>query len=440
MITGYYLIFDIGKTNKKYFLFDDEGAVIANESVNLLETVDEDNVACEDLNALTNWILQTWQTLQTNYTIKAINFTTYGASFVHLDKNGAPLLPLYNYLKQYPTKIWEQFLQTYFYEEAIPFALETASPPMGMLNSGLQLYWLKYSKPEVWNDIHYSLHLPQYLSYLFSQQYKSDYTSIGCHTGLWDFKNNNYHNWVQQESIYEKLAPISNECILLDNNLFIGSGLHDSSAALIPYLKNYKEPFLLISTGTWCICLNPFTNTPITVEELNKDTLCFLQANGQPVKASRAFLGKEHDYQCERIATHFKVAPDFFKTIDASNINKVAHNIFIPACLEGSGPTPEKQEKLWDLNAYRNATEAYTALIYGLVEILSISINMVLTPNIKDLFVDGGFAANTVFIQYIQDAFPNHNITKVAFPQATALGAFLEIQQQVNNYTPRLIN
>ena len=32
------------------------------------------------------------------------------------------------------------------------------------------------------------------------------------------------------------------------NDLQVGAGLHDSSAALIPYLVNFKEPFVLIST------------------------------------------------------------------------------------------------------------------------------------------------------------------------------------------------
>jgi hypothetical protein len=35
--------------------------------------------------------------------------------------------------------------------------------------------------------------------------------------------------------------------------LKVGTGLHDNSAALIPYLGTFQEPFALISTSTWCI-------------------------------------------------------------------------------------------------------------------------------------------------------------------------------------------
>ncbi|MFX7507197.1 hypothetical protein ABTJ37_23040, partial [Acinetobacter baumannii] len=49
-------IFDIGKTNKKLFLFDEQYQVVFETSTTLPETVDEDGDACEDIAALTAWI------------------------------------------------------------------------------------------------------------------------------------------------------------------------------------------------------------------------------------------------------------------------------------------------------------------------------------------------------------------------------------------------
>ncbi len=89
----------------------------------------------------------------------------------------------------------------------------------------------------------------------------------------------------------------------------VGTGLHDSSAALIPYLVNFSMPFVLISTGTWCISLNPFNKTPLTAEELSNDCLCYLQYTGEPVKASRLHAGLEHEQQVKRIAEHFNQDP-----------------------------------------------------------------------------------------------------------------------------------
>ena len=45
---------------------------------------------------------------------------------------------------------------------AMVFARKTASPLLGSLNSGLQLYRLKKEQPEVFQKIHHALHLPQY--------------------------------------------------------------------------------------------------------------------------------------------------------------------------------------------------------------------------------------------------------------------------------------
>ena len=97
------------------------------------------------------------------FDIKALNFTTYGASFVYIDEDGNPVAPLYNYLKPYPEELKKKFYDTYGGEEN--FSKITASPVLGSLNSGMQLYRIKHEKPELFKKIKHALHLPQYLSY-----------------------------------------------------------------------------------------------------------------------------------------------------------------------------------------------------------------------------------------------------------------------------------
>jgi sugar (pentulose or hexulose) kinase len=425
-----FLIYDIGKTNKKCLVFSTDGRVLDEYMEQFVETEDEDGFPCEDLQKLEVWVLGQFELLQKNerYKIVGINFATYGASFVHIDANGKPLTALYNYLKPYPKEIEEQFFNTYFNSDAKAFALATASPYMGMLNSGLQLYWLKHTQPAVWDKVQYSLHLPQYLSYLFTEKAVSDFTSIGCHTGLWSFENYNYEHWVVAEGIDKKLPIINRQPNLDANNILIGTGLHDSSSALIPYLLQYKDPFLLISTGTWCVNLNPFNQQQLTTEALNKDCLHFLQANGKLVKASRIFLGKEHEYQAERIAKHFKIETDFYKSIGiAENVDIV--NEFIPYCMEGTGPIPKKQLKDWDITVYTNAAQAYTALMHGLINLLKISIDLIDTKDVQQFYIDGGFASNKLFTYFLKQLYPTKEIKAVEFPQATALGAYFHLKE-----------
>ena len=76
----------------------------------------------------------------------------------------------------------------------------------------------------------------------------------------------------------------------------VGIGLHDSSSALIPYLKTcFTEPFVLISTGTGVLHLTRSINNLFTESELRQDCLCYMSYHQQPVKASRLFAGNEHE-------------------------------------------------------------------------------------------------------------------------------------------------
>ena len=279
------LIFDIGKTNKKCFLFDQGLNEVYQEYRQITEIKDEDGYPCDDLQAIIGWILEkmNWVLDSKKYDLIAINFSTYGASLVHLDANGDILTPLYNYLKPYPQSSQDSFYQKFGDPSTI--AKQTSSPQMGMLNSGLQLYWLKYTKPVIFDTIYHTLHLPQYLSYLFSGKAICEYTSIGCHTNLWDFLNNGYHSWVLQEQIHLKFPPLVTSSTtfnttIKNQTLKIGTGIHDSSAALVPYRLLSDKPFLLISTGTWSISMNPFNNEPLTIHELENDCLEFLQPDG----------------------------------------------------------------------------------------------------------------------------------------------------------------
>src|SRR5690606_28499950 len=100
-------VFDIGKTNKKLLLFDEQYNVIHSLSRQFDEITDEDDFPTENLEELSKWVLSTWKELEDNrrFDIKALNFTTYGASFVHLDRQGKPVGALYNYLKPFPEEL-----------------------------------------------------------------------------------------------------------------------------------------------------------------------------------------------------------------------------------------------------------------------------------------------------------------------------------------------
>ena len=473
-------VFDIGKTNKKCFIFNEDYHIVFEKTNQLTETIDEDGEVCENLDLLKNWILAAVrETLHDpRFQIRAINVTTYGASLVHLDEDGQILTPLYNYLRPFPDDLKKQFFEHYGGESKI--TLETASPVLGNLNAGLQLYWLKYYKPLVFKQIKWSLHFPQFIAYFiyknlvnntksdglhFDQERSlsfrtegrskyiksfakamesggdlksppdyaaSEITSIGCHTMLWDFQKNDYHDWTKAEGIAEKFPPIqpSNLALPITNNHYTnnqytnnqytdnqytdnhytnnqytdnqaqsiqtGTGLHDSSAALIPYLAHFKEPFILISTGTWCISLNPFNAEPLTAEELRQDCLCYLSYAGKAVKAARYFGGQEHEQGVRELAARYGVGEDFYRMIDLADGSELS--------------------------------DSYQHLVKQLVEKQANSTRLALgNTAIRHIFVDGGFAKNELYLTLLAEAFPEMEVFSAEVPQATALGAALAI-------------
>ncbi len=421
MSTPVIAIFDIGKTNKKVFLFDEDYKIRFEKSIQLPEIKDEDGFPCEDVHALTQWAKQSLQEVlaQKEFEVKAMNVSAHGASFVHVDGNGKPVAPLYNYLKPFPEALKQKFYNSYGGEN--DFARIAASPILGHLNSGMQLYWLKYVRPEIFKQIKYSLHLPEYISYLFTGKFVSGITSIGCHTNLWDFTKNHYHDWVAKEGVEEKLAPVKSsthvESIQAKDHSFVaGIGLHDSSAALIPYLQYFKEPFVLLSTGTWSISLNPFNNSKLSADELKKDCLCYLTYEGNPVKASRLFAGHIHDEAVKKLTERFHTDEDYYKQVPYNSKFKT----FLSA------------NQVQHSDSASTFEEAYHQLIADLVIQQKESTDLIMQDTVKSIFVDGGFSKNTIYMQMLAKIYPAHNVYGADLHQASALGAALAIHDAWN--------
>lgn len=432
------LIFDVGKTNKKIFLFDEQYNIVYEKSEQLPEIKDEDGFPCEDVDALTNWIKKSFA-LHLNdekFEIKAVNFSAYGASFVYIDKNGKEFLPLYNYLKPYPQDLQKKFYEQYGNENLI--AQQTASPVLGNLNSGMQVYRLKHERPEAFAKIKYALHLPQYLSYLLTDYPATEITSIGCHTSLWDFKEQCYHRWVNEEEVEKLFAPVLPSATVIpfvfeNKNIISGIGLHDSSAALIPYLASVTEPFILISTGTWSISLNPFNDIPLTDEELRQDCLCYLSYEAKPVKASRLFAGHEHDQEVKRLAEHFKTSADQYKNVKPDfELLKKIRSINTPDAQSGKKVNQSEFGKR-DLAQFKNYDKAYHQLIVDIMVQQVRSTNLVIRgSSVKKIFVDGGFSNNPIYMYLLAEAYPGIEVYAASIAQSSALGAALAIHQSWN--------
>lgn len=284
-------------------------------------------------------------------------------------------------------------------------------------------------QPELFAQTKYALHLPQYISSLVSHQFCCECTSIGCHTGMWNYKEQAYHPWIKEEDLLELLPPLlpadsTFKAIWYHQPITSGIGLHDSSAALIPYLANFNEPFILISTGTWCISLNPFNDWPLTSEELKQDCLCYLTYQNKPVKASRLFAGNEHEQQVKRLAEHFNKPLNYYKEVP---FNQAA------GILSLAGNSPEEAFGDMDILNFPDYSTAYLTLMSGIVKQQIVSTKLVMQGvKIKRLFVDGGFSNNSCYMNLLAQAMPDMEVYAASMAQASALGAALAIHSTWN--------
>jgi len=433
-------ILDVGKTNKKILVFNRDYELVHEQIDQIPETQDEDGFPCEDLQALSQWALNTMESLVRNggFDIKAINFSAYGASFVLLGEEGSPVAPLYNYLKPIDQDLLEDFYDQYGGKASL--LRETASPALGNLNSGIQLYRLKKWNPEKFSRIKTALHLPQYLSYLFTRKAVSELTSIGCHTMLWDFERDQYHRWVHEEGLMKwfpgnEPADSAFPIRLADKNVLCGIGLHDSSAALIPYLKTIPDPFILLSTGTWSIALNPFNQEALSAAQISDDCLFYFSYEGRPVKAARLFSGHEHEEEVHRIADCFDCNPEFYKNLrfDSGYWQALSENY-----VEQPDSVDEHGLKLSGfrdrfVQFFEDETEAYYTLIADLVGLQVRHLRLIQDEQaIKQIYVDGGFSKNLIFMHLLAERFPDSRVFASTVAQASALGAALVLHHHWN--------
>jgi len=422
-------VFDIGKTNKKLLLFDTQLNVLKETEEKLVATTDDDGFECDDIELIEKWVKNSLgEVIQSEkYDLLAVNFATYGATLAYIDSHGRRLTPIYNYLKPVDESIPEELYRKYGGKEE--FCRRTASPALGMLNSGIQILWLKKTKPETFSKVRYILHFPQYFSFMLSGQVVSEHTSLGCHTALWDFDNMKYHPWVYDENL-RLPEPVSvfklKEANISGKRVMVGTGLHDSSASLAPYFSPDTGNFILVSTGTWCISMNPFNHEPLTTEELNQDCLCYMSINREPVKSSRLFLGHMHDEAVGKISQYFKINENSFRLVkpDVKLLNRMMGKFMDEKIFTIPGSKPGALRDEPELFLFDNFIEAYHQLMIELSDLTVEAINRAAGEDDKteNIFITGGFSKNPLFLKLVASSFPDKRVYTSEISNATSLG------------------
>ncbi|MEN8156650.1 MAG: FGGY family carbohydrate kinase [Bacteroidota bacterium] len=433
------LIFDIGKTNKKILLFDRSLSILHEEEAIFEEITDDDGFACDDIERLEQWMLEGCRRFleDENYDVRGINFATYGATLMYLNEQGKRLTPVYNYLKPMPEGVTESLYKHHGGEAE--FCRNTASPALGMLNSGFQALWLKEKKPEIFNKTKTVLHFPQYLSHMLTGKASSEHTSIGCHTALWDFDRMTYHPWTSE--LGDTLPdPVTVETTfpsnVFDREVPVGIGIHDSSSSLVPYFMNSDEAFILVSTGTWCISMNPFNAEPLTAEQLKQDCLAYMSIQQKPVKSSRLFMGHIHDLNVKRLNKLFGADDSAYKKValDEEIINSLNQKSGGKRVFFKGGVPEDHLDNSIVKETFDNFEEAYHQLMIDLADLTTESIGLIIgeEDRTKNMYISGGFAKNPIFLKLMAGSFPGKKVYTSEVANATSMGAALVLWKGID--------
>src|SRR5690606_36608139 len=252
-------------------------------------------------------------------------------------------------------------------------------------------------------------------------------------TALWDYRKKDYHQWIKDEDLQRLLPPIYPsrhyfEVNMRGKTVKVGIGVHDSSSAFIPYIQSSAEPFALISTGTWSICMNYFNEEELTVEELGKDCLNFLSTEGTNIKAARLFLGKDVSHQVALLSRHFGCDPSTHESFrfDPSWVPKRRKDGCLQFHYEHLHPERFgfQNNENTEFGSFDTYEAAYHHLMDELTDIQTESLKLAIGKSrIKTIFLDGGFSGNEVFMQLLANKLPQYRLMSSSFAKGTALGA-----------------
>ena len=173
----------------------------------------------------------------------------------------------------------------------------------------------------------------------------------------------------------------------------------------------------------------------MTDNDLENDCLSFLQYNGKPVKASRVFAGQFHEDQTRRIAQHFGVENDFYKTIKFEKHQLENDKKIIDSDLKVSLNSCDFESK--NLANFTNVEVAYNQLISDLLRQQVFSTNFILDKNNTPttIYVDGGFSKNEIYMNLLSMQYPDNEVFGAEVAQASALGAALILHSKWNRYS-----
>jgi sugar (pentulose or hexulose) kinase len=474
-------VIDIGMTNKKVAIYDDTLRQV-NAVYRVFTPKIIDGLETHDLEAMETWFLEEIGKAAKTWPLKAIAVSTHGANFVCVGKDGKPALPCIYYTHEPGDAFHDAFYAKFGTPEDLQAV--TGTPYLKeMINPAKGLYFAKQQYPELFKKTEYVLPFPQYWGFRFTGKTGIEGTYMGCHSYLWNQIENKPSSVAEGLGIapllpkelknsWDILGKINSETARkagLGEDVIVTMGMHDSNSSLLPHFaKKGETGFLVNSTGTWCVSMNPVKKYGFAPEELGKVVFFNISAFRTPVKTSIFIGGQEFDTWSKILMAIHK--RDDFPGYDPalySSIMKDRKLFLLPELLSGTGQFPKSRSRVVEdgkdypfaeisaaaaaeaasATAAANKADKRIPPCFGDYEkgfaILRLSLVMQSLTALEriglakgdELYTEGGFRKNEAYNSLVSSALRDNRYFLTNIPEATALGAAMTAKMALTGKT-----
>ena len=210
-------------------------------------------------------------------------------------------------------------------------------------------------------------------------------------------------------------------------------GIHDSNAALLPYLVKYRSrDFVLNSTGTWCVAMHRVERVAYRADELGQKVIFNLDAFSRYHKTSFLMGGMDYGLYHDLIGGR---DPGFnAKRVDAAlahgdrAVLPGAYPSQFPACRGGL----RDGEATISLAALKKGSKPRWLADAG-HDLLNVSLALQTEVALRrtdlgpetTILIGGGFRNNPTFLAVLAALFPTNPLVLTSLSQASSAGAAL---------------
>lgn len=460
-------VFDSGKTNKKLLIYNMELKIV--DSVyTQLEAEQQGTEAHERLAETGEWLLSNLSSMSKRHAIKAVSISSHGATFVCLDGEGHVVLPVFSYTTDPGKEFHDKFAAEFGDPRTLQRATNTPDMPgLGCMAKGL--FYAKENYPGELARTRHILNLPQYYGYLLTGVAGMEYTYIANHTHLWDLDSRTWSNVMRKLGLsgkfphtlnnpWEVLGTVSREVSArtgLSDDVVVTYGIHDSNAALLPYLITEQKPFMLLSTGTTCVTMHPTATATLLDDELGRVIFYNLSAFGTPVKTSIFLAGLEFDVYMEMLKQrHNRLDHPAYSEQVLEDI-LVNRNEFILPSIVPFGMFPDSAAKALEKETvytfddmiagrtpefFNNYERSYAILVLSIALQARVALEHTGLSNGMKVFVEGGFCRNDFYTRLISSLSPAVQFEKSDLHEATGFGTALLALSALEGCHPKMLS